>query len=180
MRNLLLRSSLVGFCFGIINWLVGFIALYLLMESGSIRLGPNGFTLIGLLYLVPYALVYTYQITFCGFPFLFLIVAIITWLVTRNVVRKSSMQDGKNQVMVAVWLSLIIAISPFILAALIDFVGTLIANGLNGSRGSKYELVASLLLFLESMVLIFLMGLLARLSMRKNRNLKIPAVEEVQ
>jgi len=90
------------------------------------------------------------------------------------------MQDGKNQVMVAVWLSLIIAISPFILAALIDFVGTLIANGLNGSRGSKYELVASLLLFLESMVLIFLMGLLARLSMRKNRNLKIPAVEEVQ
>lgn len=180
MKTIGLRAVLIGICFAALVVVAGAVSLVNLIRNGWVIFGPSGLTVFSFLDLLPYSLVSLYQLTFCGYPFLFPIIVFFTWLATRSLLRNSTIRDGKNQLMLAVWLSLTIAVSPFILAAIIDFSSTLIENGFDGGRGSKYELVASSLLLVESIILIVLMGLLARLMVRNSQNLQPKLVEDVK
>jgi hypothetical protein len=180
MKTIALRAIFIGLCFAALIIIAGAVSLMNLIKMGWVMFGPSGLTVFSFLSLLPYSLVSLYQLTFCGYPILLLGIVLFTWLATRSLLRNSMIRDGKNQLMIAVWLSLTVSASPFLLAAMIDFSNTLIENGIDGNRGSKYELAAALLLFVESIILIVLMGLLSRLLVRNNQNLQPRLIEDVK
>jgi hypothetical protein len=107
-----------------------------------------------------------------GLPLLILIIAGVTWWQTGRLSKDLSVPDTKKQLMYSVWVSTSIATSPILLSTIFFISKTMSPN--SGS-GEGWALIVSVMLFAWNTFLIFIVGLIARLMIKKKRLNEIPS-----
>ncbi len=161
MKTVLSRSSLIGFTAMIVVAMVVFAigAFYSLAEPGQE-------SLLGMVYM---AWLPISMLSPVALPVLILIVALITWQLTRNLSTAADVKEGKKRLMVSVWVSTGLATIPCLLLTLALLIGSLTAIPGDGADASGLGMAMffSMICLFWNVFLVLLIGFLARLLVRE-------------
>ena len=161
MKPVLSRSSLIGFGAMIVVTLVivALVAFYAQVEPGQE-------SLLGLVYM---AWLLISMLSPVALPVLVLIVALITWQLTRNLSTAADVKESKKRLMVSVWVSTGLATVPCLLLTLVLLVGSLttIREGGADASGLGMAMFFSMMCLFWNVFLVLLIGFLARLLIRE-------------
>ena len=127
---------------------------------------PGQESLLGLVYLAWFPIS---MVSPVALPVLILIVALITWQLTRNPSTAADVKEGKKRLMISVWVSTGLATVPCLLLTLALLVGSLTTIRGDGADASGLGMAMffSMMCLFWNLFLILLIGFMARLLVRE-------------
>lgn len=167
MKDALLHSSRVGFSAMIVVALVG-------GGIGALNALGQDDNLLNIVYLAWFPLA---MISSIVLPILIWRIALSTWRQTKSLSTDIDPREARRWLMISVWVSTGIATLPFIVLTLILYILTLTTSPSNPGDGSALGMgqFFSMLCLFWNLFLIFVIGLIARSWIKREKTDQTPA-----